>query len=345
MAHDYCVLLVYDSGKEAAMITIYVQGKRVLIEAKEVSKDCWIDSRNVDAKDLDLLEREYGIASELLVDIMDMDEQARVEKEDEYTAFIVRIPVYDVEADPMFFTLPLGIVLFSDKIITICQKSSEALDDIARSKVRGLNLANKSAFVLNLLGRSAFTFLRFLKDINRRSTRIEHDLQKSIKNNELIQLLSLQKSLVYFTTSIKTNELLLEKLRKSPLIRFKEDEKDLLEDVVTENKQAIEMANIYSATLSGTMDAFASVISNNLSIVMKRLTIVSIVMMIPTLIYSFFGMNVPIPFSELPFAFVGITGGSLLISVLGAIFLNTKPSIESGKSQQKRTGVGLTRKR
>jgi magnesium transporter len=324
---------------------MYVQGRRVLIEAKEVSKDCWIDARNVDKKDLDLLEREYGIASELLIDVMDADEQARVEKEDEYTAFIVRIPVYDAEADPMFFTLPLGIVLFGDKIITICQKSSDALDDIARSKVRGLNLANKSAFVLNLLGRSAFTFLRFLKDINRRSTRIEHDLQKSIKNNELIQLLSLQKSLVYFTTSIKTNELLLEKLRKSPLIRFKEDEKDLLEDVVTENKQAIEMANIYSATLSGTMDAFASVISNNLSIVMKRLTIVSIVMMIPTLIYSFFGMNVSLPFSELPFAFVGITGASLLISVLGAIFLNTKPSRESRNLwQKKRKASSLTRK-
>jgi magnesium transporter len=318
------------------MITIYVQGKRVLIEAKEVGKDCWIDARNVDAKELDLLEREYGIASELLVDIMDADEQARVEKEDEYTAFIVRVPVFDAEAEPMFFTLPLGIVLFADKIITICQKSSDSLDDIARSKVRGLSLANKSAFVLNLLGRSAFTFLRFLKDINRRSTRIEHELQKSIKNNELIQLLSLQKSLVYFTTSIKTNELLLEKLQKSPLIRFKEDEKDLREDVVTENKQAIEMANVYSATLSGTMDAFASVISNNLSIVMKRLTIVSIVMMIPTLIYSFFGMNVPLPLSGTPLAFVGITGGSLLISVLGAIFLNTKPSRESKKLKQKK---------
>ncbi|MDR2536765.1 MAG: magnesium transporter CorA family protein [Treponema sp.] len=327
------------------MITIYVQGKRVLIEAKEVSKDCWIDARNVNEKDLDLLEREYGIASELLIDIMDADEQARAEKEDEYTAFIVRIPVYDAEADPMFFTLPLGIVLFGDKIITICQKSSEALDDIARSKVRGLNLANKSAFVLNLLGRSAFTFLRFLKDINRRSTRIELDLQKSIKNNELIQLLSLQKSLVYFTTSIKTNELLLEKLQKSSLIRFKEDEKDLLEDVVTENKQAIEMANIYSATLSGTMDAFASVISNNLSIVMKRLTIVSIVLMIPTLIYSFFGMNVSLPFSEFSLAFVGITGASVLISVLGAIFLNIKPSRERGTlSQKKRKSGGLTRK-
>ncbi|MDR3304250.1 MAG: magnesium transporter CorA family protein [Treponema sp.] len=324
------------------MISIHVQGKRVLLEAHEVSKDCWIDARNVDKHDLEALERDYGIAGELLVDIMDADEQARAEKEETYTAFIVRIPVYDAEAEPAFFTLPLGIVLFADKIITICQRSNDALDDISRSRVRGLNLGNKSAFVLNLLGRAAFTFLRFLKEINRRSSQIERELQKSIKNNELIQLLSLQKSLVYFTTSIKTNEMLLEKLQKSALIRFKEDEKELLEDVVTENKQALEMVNIYSSILMGTMDAFASVISNNLSIVMKRLTIVSIVLMIPTLIYSFYGMNVALPFVDRPFSVLGISAVSLVASALGAIFLNTPPSTavrkKTGKKRKKERG-------
>jgi magnesium transporter len=321
------------------MINIHVQGQRVLLDADTISKGCWVDARNVDKNDLLLLEREYGIANELLVDIMDADEQARVEKEDEYTAFIVRIPVYDPDAEPAFFTLPLGIVLFADKIITICQKSSDALDDISRSRVRGLNLGNKSAFVLNLLGRAAFTFLRFLKEINRRSSQIELDLQKSIKNNELIQLLSLQKSLVYYTTSIKTNELLLEKLQKSPLLHFKEDEKELLEDVVTENKQALEMVNIYSSILTGTMDAFASVISNNLSIVMKRLTIVSIVLMIPTLIYSLYGMNVALPFANLPFTVLGVGGVSLLASALGAIFLNTTPSAYGRKKKKKKKKV------
>jgi magnesium transporter len=177
--------------------------------------------------------------------------------------------------------------------------------------------------VLNLLGRAAFTYLKFLKELNKRTNIIKEELQRSIKNNELIQLLSIQKSLVFFTTSITTNELLLEKLQKSPLVRFKEDERELLEDVVTENKQAIEMAKIYSSILTGTMDAFASVISNNLNIVMKRLTIVSIILMIPTLIYSFFGMNVQLPFAELPAAGWGILGISLFISILGAIILNT----------------------
>jgi magnesium transporter len=293
------------------------------VETGVVSKGCWIDARDLTSSDLKRLQHEFGIAGELLTDIMDADEQARIEKEDDYTAIIVRAPVYDESYEIAFFTLPLGIVLFSDKIVTICQRSSGALDDLLKNRIRGFNIRNKSAFVLNLLGRAAFTFLKALKELNKRTNSIEKELQRSIKNNELIQLLSLQKSLVYFTTSIKTNELLLEKLQKSSFFRFKEDERELLEDVLTENKQAIEMANIYSSILTGTMDAFASVISNNLNIVMKRLTIVSIALMIPTLIYSFYGMNVALPFQRHSFIGGGILCISLLASVFGAILLNT----------------------
>jgi magnesium transporter len=310
------------------MITIRIQNGKELTETNEVSKGCWIDARNVTRADLLRLEKEFFIAGELLTDIMDADEQSRIEKEDDYTAIIVRLPVCDESLEIAFFTVPLGIILFSDKVVTICQNSSDALEDIIKNRVRGFSIKNKSSFVLNLLGRAAFTFLKSLKELNKRTNAIERELQRSIKNNELIQLLSLQKSLVYFTTSIKTNELLLEKLQKSPLIRFKEDEKDLLEDVVTENRQAIEMANIYSSILTGTMDAFASVISNNLNIVMKRLTIVSIVLMIPTLIYSFFGMNVNLPFESAPLVVWGILIVSLLVSVFGAIFLNIDNRIE-----------------
>jgi magnesium transporter len=309
------------------MITIRTQGNQGLIETKEVVKGSWIDARNVTKEDLNRLEMEFGIANELLTDIMDADEQARIEKEDEYTAMIVRLPVYDSVEEVSYFTLPLGIVLFPDKIITICMRSSDALNDISTNRVRGFTLRNHNSFVLNFLGRAAFTYLKALKELNKRTNIIKGELQRSIKNNELIQLLSIQKSLVYFTTSITTNELLLEKLQKSPLIRFKEEERDLLEDVVTENKQAIEMAKIYSSILTGTMDAFASVISNNLNIVMKRLTIVSIVLMIPTLIYSYFGMNVDLPFDTSPTAGWGILVVSLLISIVGAIVLNTNRTV------------------
>lgn len=304
------------------MIIIRTQGDHGLTEALEPCKNCWVDARNVSKEDLYHLEHNYGISAELLTDIMDADEQARIEVEDGYTALIVRLPVFDQNYEVSYFTLPLGIIIFQDKIVTICQRSSDALDDLARNRIRGFNIRNKSAFVLNLLGRAAFTFLKSLKELNKKTNIIERELQKSVRNHELVQLLSVQKSLVYYTTSIKTNELLLEKLQKSPVFRFKEDEKDLLEDVVTENKQAIEMANIYSSILTGTMDAFASVISNNLNIVMRRLTIVSIVLMIPTLISSFYGMNLAIPFQDSAWAVWGVLSVSLLASLLGAIFLS-----------------------
>ena len=313
------------------MISIRIQGDRGLVETNEVVKGCWVDARNVTKADLVRLEREFGIAGELLMDIMDADAQARSEKEDEYTAMIVRLPVYNHEEEVAYFTLPLGIILFPDKVVTICMRSSDALNDIATNRVRGFTLANKNSFILNFLGRAAFTYLKALKELNKQTNIIKRELERSIKNKELIQLLSVQKSLVYFTTSITTNELLLEKLQKSPLIRFKEDEKELLEDVLTENKQAIEMANIYSSILTGTMDAFASVISNNLNIVMKRLTIVSIVLMIPTLIYSYFGMNVKLPFDTQPSAGWGILAVSLLIAIAGAIVLNTNRTVKKFK--------------
>ncbi len=303
------------------MITIRIQGDRGLILSDSLNKDCWVDAREVTREDLICLEKDFGISQELLNDIMDIDEQARIEKEDEYTAIIMRLPMYDASFEVSYFTVPVGIILFRDKIVTICQRSSEVLDELAHNKVRDLSIANKSAFVLNLMGRAALGYLRALKDLNKKTAIIERELQKSVKNNEVISLLSIQKSLVYFTTSIKTNELLLEKLQKSPLIRFREEEQELLEDVLTDNKQAIEMANIYSSILTGTMDAFASVISNNLNMVMKRLTVVSIALFIPSMISGFFGMNVGLPFQNNPYAFAGIFGVSAVASIIMAVLL------------------------
>jgi len=305
------------------MITIRIQGDRGLVQSDKLIKDCWVDAREVTKEDLTRLEKDYGIAQELLNDIMDIDEQARIEKEDEYTAIIMRLPMYDASFEVSYFTVPVGLILFRDKIVTICQRSSEVLDELAHNRVRDLSISNKSAFVLNLMGRAALGYLRALKDLNKKTAIIERELQKSVKNNEVISLLSIQKSLVYFTTSIKTNELLLEKLQKSPLIRFREEEQELLEDVLTDNKQAIEMANIYSSILTGTMDAFASVISNNLNMVMKRLTVVSIALFIPSMISGFFGMNVALPLQHNPFAFAGIIGVSAAASITMAVLLGS----------------------
>jgi magnesium transporter len=303
------------------MIKVRVGGPNGLVPAERAEKNSWIDVLNPTTEELSLLEKWYKINPEHLADVLDLDEQARIEKEDDYTLLVIRLPVFDARYELPYFTVPCGLFLFSDRIVTICQTDCEALQDLRSGKAKGLELRNKSAFVLHLLGRSAIVFLRFLKEINRRTSAIERELQASVKNHELTQLLSSEKSLVFFTTSLKSNEILLEKLQTTKAIRFKEDEAELLEDVVTDNKQAIEMANIYSDILAGMMDAFASVISNNLNIQMKRLTILSVMLMVATFVVSAFSMNVASPLPDKAWAFWAIVGIAAGMSGIGGALM------------------------
>lgn len=306
------------------MINFRITEENRLVEIERADKYSWIEVRDPSKEELAELAKEYGILPEHLQDVMDIDEQARIEKEDEYTLIMVRLPVYDARYEVAYYTVPFGLFLFPDRVVTVCQTDCEVLQELRNGRVRSLSVRNKSAFVLHLLGRAAIVYLRYLKDINRRTAVIERELQRSVRNNELTQLLTITKSLVFFTTSLKSNEILLEKLQVSRAMRFKEDETELLEDVLTDNKQAIEMANIYSSILSGMMDAFASVISNNLNIVMKRLTIISIVLMIPTFIVSMFGMNVKVPFAGNPAAFGIIAGICACSGLVGAFLLRDR---------------------
>jgi|GEM_PF-83044 magnesium transporter len=308
------------------MIQIWKREGGRITPTMEAGENCWIDARNVTKEELSLFESDYHILPDHLQDILDLDEQPRVEKEDDYTMLVVRLPVYDPRQEVAFFTVPVGIFLMADRIITICQADSDSLADLASNRVRNFDPRNRASFVLHLIGRGAMVYLRYLKEINRRTTAIERDLQRSVKNNELVQLLSLQKSLVFFTTSLRSNEIVIDKLKLARALRFREEESDLHEDVVTDNRQAIEMANIYSDILTGTMDAFASVISNNLNMVMKRLTIISIVLMIPTLVVSIFGMNVPLPLQNEPEALGIIIGVSAVLGGMSALLLRDRPN-------------------
>ena len=284
----------------------------------------WVDARELTRDDITQLEEDYGISSELLADIMDLDEQARIEKEDEYVALIIRLPAFADDSHGINqYCVPLGIVMFSDTIVTICQSDSVILEDFARNRFRQYPVQTMEGFVISLMGRAAMVYIRLLKYLNRQKNLVEEELHRSVKNDELIQLLSIQKSLVYFTTSMTTNEVLLEKLVKSPLFRVKsEEEREFLDDVIIDNKQAIEMANIYSSILTGTMDAFASVISNNLSIIMRRLTVISIALMFPTFVVSFYGMNVKLPFAEWPFAVFAILAVCVFSAFIGTWVLS-----------------------
>ncbi len=306
------------------MITMWKQNGKGLVRTSILERNCWIQVTSPTPLEIETIEREYNIEPDVITDILDLDERSRSERGDDYLLLIVRVPIHDPSAEVPYQTMPLGIILVSDLIITISLREAEVLKDFTENRIRNIDIRNRPSFIMNMFLRLAVHFLRHLKDINRQSSGVEFELQRSIRNTELVRLLSLEKSLVFFTTSLKSNELLIEKVQKTGLVRLSEDEMDLLEDVMTENKQAIEMANIYSNILSGMMDAFASVISNNLNVVMKRLTTISIVLMIPTLIASIYGMNVALPFQHSPLAFTGIVIVSVVASGIGSLFFMRK---------------------
>ncbi len=290
-------------------------------------KFTWIDVRELDKDDISVLTDEFLISSELLADIMDADEQSRIEKEDDYTVIICRLPSAEEDDEkPLERTsIPLGILLFPDKVITVCRGDSVVIDDFARHRFRQCPVSTKEGFVISILGRAALVYIRLLKYINRQKDLVEEQLHKSIMNYELIQLLQIQKSLVYLTTGLTDNEVLLEKLQKTPLFHVNnEDEAEFLEDSITDNKQAIAMANIYSDILTGTMDAFASVIGNNMNVIMKRLTVISLSLMFPTFVTGFFGMNVLIPGTDSPWAWLFLLGFCIVAALIGSYIISDR---------------------
>ena len=322
------------------MITFWQQENNKLIhlekEELDLGKKTWIDARSVTRDDIKILEQEYHVSQEHILDILDQDEMSRIEPDDEYTLFIFRLPLFNPENDVTYLTIPLGIVLFSDKIITICWTDCEVLKDVSSNRIKNISIENFFTFILKIMSRTDSNFLRYLKEINRRTITIQGELQMSVKNNELIQLFNLEKSLEYFTTSLKSNQLLIEKLSKMKGIYLDEDQKDFLEDIAIDNRQAIEMTDIYSNILSGMMDAFASVISNNLNIVMKRLTVVSLVLNVPTLIVSFFGMNIQLPFANSGWiGTICVSSICLVATFLASLILKEKPVREKRKKKKK----------
>lgn len=294
-------------------------------EIKEPQKGCWINITNPSTDEIKLLNDEFNIPIDLVDDILDQDERPRIEFDDEWTLIIIRIPVELNNNGVPYHTIPLGIFIEKNYTVTLCSQDNEVLPFGQPSPFRDhyKEITDNINFILRLFLRSGNLYLRYLKRINQMTSSIEQDLEKSIKNKELNKLLKMEKCLVYFITSIKANEIVLAKLKNSKKI-ISEINEDLLEDAFIENKQALEMAQIYSDIQSGMMDAFASVISNNLNVVMKQLTLISIILMIPTLIASIFGMNVPNYMENSSWAMPSIILGSLILSVLGVLLFRKR---------------------
>ena len=282
------------------MITYWQQidGKFVSMEKESLNADAhtWVDARNVTREDITVLENEFQIEQEHIIDILDPDELSRIEDADGYILTIIRLPIFSSSAEVSYFSIPLGVILQKNFIITICWTDCEVLKDFSANRVKNINLSDFPAFLIRILSRADITYLRYLKEINRRALGIQDELQYSVENKEILQLLNLEKSTVFFTTSIKSNQLLLEKLRKTRLLKFDADDIDWLDDVEIDNRQALEMADTYSQTFSRMSESFGPIISNNMNGIMKTLTVFTVLISVPTLITGFFGMNVDLPF-------------------------------------------------
>jgi magnesium transporter len=299
------------------MIKILKWSENRFIPADKIERHCLINVISPEKDELEKLINEMLIPSDFLTDPLDIDERARIETENGCLLIVLRLPKYNEGSEIPFTTFPAGIILTKDDTIVIVS-SFDVTDvlDLSNVRSKGIAYGKRSGVVLQMFLRTALLYLRYLKEINRRTGEIEKELQKSLKNEELINLLNNEKSLVFFTTSLKSNELMMERLMKTELLKLTPDDRDRLEDVLIDNRQAIEMANIYSNILSGMMDAFASVISNNLNVVMKILTSITIILIIPTLTASIYGMNIELPFQHSPHAFYIVTGISFCVSLL-----------------------------
>ena len=298
----------------------YLYCEAGFVEKTQWLPNCWVNVECPDKNDFDFLTKELKVPESFLNDIADTDERPRTETEEGWLLTILRIPVQSKQEGSLpFGTIPIGIITNNEIIISICYQQTDMIQDfIVHTRRKGIKVRNKLDLIFRLIYSSAVWFLKYLKQINNDITAAEKELERSIRNEDLLRLMRLQKTLVYFNTSIRGNEVMIGKLRTIFQDTDYLDE-ELVEDVIIELKQAFNTVNIYSDILTGTMDAFASIISNNVNTIMKRMTSLSIVLMVPTLIASFYGMNVDIHLDAIPHAFTLIVMFSIGLSTLAFI--------------------------
>lgn len=297
-------------------------------EIKEFKKGSWINLVNPSEAEIKKVCENLCIQEEFIRDALDFEEKARIDKEDDdgTILFVVDVPIIEKnEENDVYTTMPLGmIVVRDDFFITVSLRKNKVIEDFAKIKIKDFQTYKKSKLIFQILYLNSSYYLTYLKHINKETEIAEYILKNSMRNKELLKLLSLEKSLVYFTTSLKSNELVMERTLRGKIIKLYEEDEDILEDAITENKQAIEMAKIYSDILNGTMDAYASIISNNLNGVMKFLTSITIVLAVPTMVSSFWGMNVILPFQDNRYGFPIMLIISIILTLIVTWWLKRK---------------------
>jgi magnesium transporter len=279
------------------MLAILKTTETGLEKIEEFEPGSWIDLVSPTEEELRRVSGELDIPLDFLSAPLDEEEKSRVELETGLTLVIVDIPVLVVEDDERSYaTIPLGMIVHKDYFITICLRVNPILGEFERGTVKNFFTFKKTRFLFQILQTISAFYLRYLYRIDRETDKLERELRASSRNESIYDLLNLQKALVYFTTSLRSNESVLQKLMRGKSVKMYEEDEELLEDTLVENRQASEMAKIYTDILTGMMDAFASVINNNLNQVMKLLTSITIMLSVPVIVSSFWGMNVKVPF-------------------------------------------------
>lgn len=312
------------------MVRYYDKMGNQLMESSTLQPNSWINiSPPFNVVEIESLSERLSIPIDFLTDSLDIDERSRFEVEDDAKLIVINTPVLNQsQTEPtLYTTVPIGIILTPDHLITIASYDTPVIQSFLEMRIKHFDIKDRIMFLLKILEQNVFHYLRCLKDINVRRGLIEQEVFESSRNQDLKRLLELEKSLVYFVTGLGSNAMLMTRMQRMDVLGIKHDEEkyDLLSDVIIDNHQAQEMANIYSNILGSTMDTLASTISNNLNEVMHRLTVITVVLMVPTLVASFYGMNVPLPFQEHPYAFWMLI--TLVISLTGILswyFRSTK---------------------
>ena len=301
-------------------------------ETNEFIKGNWINMVSPSEEEIKEVCENIHIQEDFIRYALDSEEKARIDVEDDDNTilFIIDTPIMEIESgEKIYSTTPIGVIFVRDDyILTVSLNKNPILEDFSKKKMKNIITYKKSRMLLQLFYLNSEIFLNLLRKLNKETEIAENVLKNSMKNKALLKLLSLEKGLVYFTTSLKANEVVMEKTMRGNLIKLYDEDEDILEDAIIENKQAIEMAKIYRDILTGTMDAYASMISNNLNGAMKYLTSITIILAIPTMIASYWGMNVAVPMQNNPLGFVIIVLISILIGVVVSIWLKKKGMLD-----------------
>ncbi|MBI5823331.1 MAG: magnesium transporter CorA family protein [Chloroflexi bacterium] len=292
------------------MLIICKTTEQGLEKIETIANGAWVNVVDPSPEEMEKLVN-WGMDMDYINYSLDEDEMPRMERDEEYTFILLRIPIHQPESDIPYNTVPLGIMILGNRIITVCRYESDIIKVLSNGKYRLMKTGKRYRLALYIFLETAARYLNLLRDINRATEAVEDRLQKSTQNRELLELLKYQKSLTYFATALRSNEVMMERVQRTQLFNYYEEDQDLLEDVLTENQQAIQMTSINTEILSSMMDAFASIISNNLNVVMKALAALTIILNMPAIVAAFYGMNVALPGEGHPLAFLTVIGISL----------------------------------